>query len=279
MSKYVTSVCDGATIRHPHDIEVADPFAEIDYQQLTVDGQQIPRFALSLVHPETKVKTFVQSHTDAYAPISNRAAMAVAGQVVDRMAVAFKPADMLWDGSRFSAQFVSERLVLEAVKGDVLALGLMVHNSYDRSTSFGLRFFIQRLACLNGMFFTEILGGFSFKHLDGSEEQIDEASHTLLGASERFPELVSQLGKLTSIPATMDSIARWSLNLDVGTPRFPRAHTLTVLSQVREKPKPTLWDQLNAFTSVASHEVQPFTGIDLSDRICRLALAEVGGRN
>jgi hypothetical protein len=273
--KYTTSVKDGITVRHPEDVAVADPFVDIDYRVVEVNGVPIPRHALSLVDPIDKHLHFVQAHTDSYEPITNAAAMALATQVLERTEVGFQPADILWDGKRFNARFVSDRLVQDAVPGDTLALGLLVQNSYDGTMSFGIRFFVQRLVCMNGMFFTQTLGGFTLKHLNGNTDQYDEAAQRILGGAAKFPGLVTQIGRLAQRPATLQTVSNWALELDKGTPKFPRSNLLDILSDLRDADSPSLWDQLNAFTYVANHEVAPFTGMDLSDRICRVALAEL----
>jgi len=270
--KTLTSIIDGATIRHPEGVAVADPFCPISYDQSEVDGVKIPRFNLSLVDPDGQ-KHFVETHTAAYEPLENKVAMTLARQVIERTDAAFKPADILWDGARFTARFISERIVAEPVKGDIVALGLLVHNSYNASLTFGIRFFAERLACSNGMVLTQALGGFTLKHLNGKEELFAEAAEQILGAGARFPGVMSQLGQLASRPATLHSFTNWALALDGGTPKFPQGNLLDVLHDL-DTGSATLWDQLNAFTYIASHKVAPFTGIDLSDRICRIALNE-----
>lgn len=275
--KIITSVIEGATIRHPEDVAVANPFCPIAYDQADVDGVKIPRFNLSLVDPENR-KRFVDTHTDAYQPVENRQAMALATQVIERTDAAFKPADILWDGARFTARFVSERIVAQPVPGDMVALGLLVHNSYNGTLAFGIRFYAERLKCSNGMIFTQELGGFSLRHLDGQDKLFDEAAERILGAGARFPEVMRKLGILAGREATLDSVSRWVLALDKGTPKFPQGGLISVLEALH-KGHPTMWDQLNAFTYVSAHDVAPFTGIDLSDRICRLAMEETGSRN
>ncbi len=280
MSKFETTVHPETqvTVLHPKGVNTPDPFAPIVLKPMTTDAGIIPGKALFL---QTKKEgeleeIFIHSHSDAYAPISNQKAFETGQEIMNATEIQFHPHRMIWNGKKYIAEFLADSWKADVLPGDAFSLGLQVQNSYDGSLVFGIQYFLCRLVCTNGMFIREQMGGFSFKHLvQNGDSIIAEATKHVINQGAMLPELAQQFTAMTKVPANLEMAKHWLSEMVNGTPKFPRSNVIDVLEAIEQPQAATVWDLYNAFTMVTTHELNPFAAPELSNKVSKLALAEV----
>jgi len=284
MAKFETTLYDGVIpesqieVLHPKGVSTSNPFAPIHLKALTTDAGVIPGKALFIQgidgdgNPED---IHIHTHSDAYLPISNRKAFETGQEIMTATGVDFHAQRMIWNGKKYIAEFIADTWKADVLPGDAFALGLQVQNSYDHSLVFGVQYFLCRLLCTNGMYVREQMGGFSFKHLKQNGDLIADATQRVMLQSAQLPELAQQFTAMTKVPAGLPMAQRWLSQMVNGTPKFPRSNVIDVLDAIEQPEIATVWDLYNAFTQVTSHELNPFTAPELSNRVSNLALAEV----
>jgi hypothetical protein len=258
-----------------------NPFATVLITPLEAGGIKVPGVALQLVDDEGLQPFYVDHHSPAYRLISNTAALQCAYRLFEAAKTPFNLSELVWDGHRFSALFLAQSLTenLSGADGqDLLTLGVLIQNSYNASLLFSVRFLVYRQVCTNGLMVGDQLGSFAFKHVattadDGFDIDITDATAALAGGIERYHDLLPHFHAMQRKPASLDTLQTWVASLSKGTPSWPASSFANVMTRLNRKP--SVWEMLNAFTYVSTHDLHPFHGADLSQRVCTLALAEV----
>jgi len=264
----------------PDGIDVPNPFAPIEIQPLTSAGSEVPGKAIHLrVDTEKGPKlVFVASHSPRYKPISNRAAVNIAEEVMIKSGHSFTPFNSVWDGKKFAILYKSDDHTISLPGNDQVTLGLYVQNSYDASLLFGVRLMVIRYACMNGLFFGNELAGFAFKHVNGSsDEAIEDAIAQLNGSASAYQGVVSRFPEMMNAPTNLETFTKWARELsEGGAPKWPKGKLLDVIQQIdTHGGANTVWTMLNDFTYVATHDLHPFAATDLSARVGALAMNEI----
>ena len=280
MAKFETTVIPESQIEvlHPKGVSTPNPFAPITMKPLTTTSGVIPGKALFIQGLDTEGKPeeiHIHTHSDAYAPISNQKAFETGQQIMAATGVDFHAQRMIWNGKKYIAEFIADSWKADVLPGDDFALGLQVQNSYDGSLVFGVQYFLCRLVCTNGMYIRQQMGGFSFKHLKQNGGLIADATERVMLQSAQLPELARQFTAMTKVPADLSMAQRWLSKMVYGSPKFPRSNVIDVLEAIEQPTVATVWDLYNAFTQITTHELNPFTAPELSNRVSNLALAEV----
>ena len=274
MAKFETTVIPESQIEvlHPKRVSTPNPFAPIHLKALSTDAGVIPGKALFIEGRDAEIH--IHTHSDAYAPISNQKAFEIGQEIMTATGVDFHAQRMIWNGKKYIAEFIADTWKADVLPGDAFALGLQVQNSYDGSLVFGVQYFLCRLVCTNGMYVREQMGGFAFKHLKQNGDLIADATKRVMLQSAQLPELAQQFTAMTQVPADLSMAQRWLSQMVSGTPKFPRSNVIDVLDAIEQPEIATVWDLYNAFTQVTSHELNPFTAPELSNRVSSLALEE-----
>ena len=147
--------------------------------------------------------------------------------------------------------------------GDVIRLVGEIQNSYNGSTRAGIRFYFQRLACLNGMTSNVFGFGHMFKHSLGNidwQEQILKATNLLRTQSEyKLQQFSEACGKLQK-PIDFQELKVISENNDYLGKLPTQQYGQIVKNMVVSEHYPqtgnefTAWDLLNSGTETLWHQ-------------------------
>lgn len=254
----------------------ADPYASVKLDQLRdSDHRLIPQHAVMI---ETDLGwKWVATHSEKYLLFPNSRVGQVVTDVIARADVGVpRLAAAMWNGKRFGITYELPDVSIEASKNDKLVLGVEGINSYDGSVVLGVRFLARRMACSNGLYFTELLGSFSFRHLSQNEVDIEESISLLQGGCERFLKLAPFVRAMQTISVGLCDVLSWHYWFLAQKPRWPDSMTGRVLRLLSATIQPyTLWELLNAWTAVATHELEPISGARMSEAACRYAVQQV----
>lgn len=260
----------------PEDLEVKDPFTPIEVTTLAAGKSPVPAIAIHLRKPDGSL-VYVDHHSDQYHVVSNTLALETAEAVMHSTDLAFSPLRSVWDGKRWSALYVSNNKIATIRDVDRVGLGLLVQNSYNATLMFGVRLLAIRFACENGLVVGSHLEGFTFKHVNGSGREgiIEDGRQRLIEHADAFVHVIEAFRAMDSLPVSACDVGIWARELVEGSPAWPKTQLYPVLQQLEKVKSPTVWDLYNAFTYVTSHELNPFTGVDLAERVADIAFRTV----
>jgi len=246
------------------------PYAEVWTQPLQVAGVDVPQLAVMAEDEEGKT-SFIASHSTGYRLVANQLVHQVITDLLTRNDQHYNHHTTVWNGKKLIERFFLPDVFIG--DDDKVSLGIEGLNSYDGSTQFGVRFFMHRLVCTNGLYLDDALGSFMFRHINGDFDLADATQELTRGIQEFF-NLAPYVTQMKQLPIDLDTVLEWHNKLVAGTPKWPVSKTGLVVQALSDGSKKNMWDLLNAFTSVTSHNMTPFSGASLSDRVCRLAFDE-----
>lgn len=240
-----------------------NPFAPLIVAPLTAGEHQVPGKAILL--DEGGQHIHVANHTDRYVPISNAHALDVSIGLLHKTGIDASPVLGYWDGKRFSLIFILHDHAIDIRPNDRSTIGLLVQNSYDGKLVFGVRILAIRYLCTNGMFLGDSFGGFAFRHIEGTTEDIVlDAAARLPGHISNFKPVLHQLARLADTEPSRDEVLDIASRLIDGNPSWPEAAVTQGLMAYHNGEDKTLWGFLNVFTYLATHQLPPFAGLELS---------------
>ncbi len=134
-------------------------------------------------------------------------------------------------------------------KGDVLQMGVDVHQKYG--TSIGVALYIKRLICLNGMTANETAFNWTIKQAGTVEHQLSWLKIAMADALSAYENLVerSRLMADTAIHGDPHTV----LDEHARAMKLPKNLNARLHAMFDEEPDATEWGILNAFTRLATH--------------------------
>ena len=82
--------------------------------------------------------------SDKYLLINNKSVVDKIKTIADTSPYDFKTDKIFWNGKQFMYSMITEDLKYDVGKGDDIALGMMIWNSYDGSTALHFKLYLQR---------------------------------------------------------------------------------------------------------------------------------------
>ena len=198
--------------------------------------------------------------SENYLLINNSDVKDIAWQIADKTDYQWSEAKTFWDGKRFMYTLKTQDPIGNVKVGDDVALGLQFWNSYDGSTSFSMRYMLYRLACLNGMTFSDTFNSYRFKHSPSSEgwDQIILDNSKRINDSTMNGSLEEVLNKMTNLSKREISVDSLAHIRDNELEKLPAGTWGEVMDHfLLEEPENTAWDLLNAGTNVLWHKEKP----------------------
>ena len=242
------------------------PYSEIRTEPLITEMSGMRVNKLSVMNWQPNKDTGIEEDTgvgvvsENYLLINNSEVKEVAWEIADKTDFQWNEGRTFWDGKRFMYTLKTNEPVGTVKVGDDVALGLQFWNSYDGSTAFSFRYMLYRLACLNGMTFTDTFHSYRFKHQPKSQNW----DQTILDNSKRINESIGD-GTLEDVLARMKCMSKTQLYIDdLGLLRKEHLNKLPTNTWgeiidrfLTEEPDYTAWDMLNAGTNVLWHKEKP----------------------
>jgi hypothetical protein len=203
-----------------------------------------------------------------------------------------------YDGSFMRAIYLIDT---KDVLGDILKLGFVATNSYNRTSGINITGFIYRIACKNGLVVKEDIFGRRFKHYSfvatADYEELKKSITTVIDELNKIPELiefaiketVSALDIVHFIETEFKNVVKLKkilymklkneLNVDFeywlvvykGLKDTKAEKRKEILSKL-EIPETNLWNTINVMTELTTHypRLDEKVRYDLSKRISKL---------
>lgn len=256
------------------DKVTTDPFARVWLDTPQVDGKLLPTKAL-MIEGSDEEPVFIANHSDRYRLVANSLVSQVVEDVMTRAEVAFKHWRTVWDGKRFTEQYITPDRVI-GTEDDKVHFGVEGINSYDGSLQFGVRFFMHRLVCSNGLYAMDRLGGFLFRHTKEADGwDVGDAIEGLRAGSRNFMAMAPWIEALQNIHLDLPGFLAFHAKVAQGVPKWPSTKTASIIQTLAKETAPNLWHLVNCYTAVTSHEMNPITSAKLADRILDCAFEEI----
>lgn len=225
------------------DLSHIDPLADVTKVPLyTPEGAQSSREAIILDPEGANQEVGVVSKD--YQLVPNQEVVQIAEEVLERAELEYTLAKHLFDGRRFRQRWIVPELAAEPAVGDVIQVAIDVFNSYDGTSTFGLAFNAQRLACTNGMVVDFLLGGFRFRHYGNEEfqEELSWAAQRIRELGPKMLQLAPTIQQMMEQPVTRIDIQALLKKIDL-----PKTYAADVFMDLDGD---TEWHLYNAFTGV-----------------------------
>jgi hypothetical protein len=233
-----------------------DPFIEVHKEPVYFnDGSQNPTvFGVRLGSQDKRLAGNVSAD---YLLVNNRDLVDICvNQVLDQSSIPFEHHKRFFNNKgQFRDIYYADGSIEARVPevGDIIRLVAEIQNSYNGTTRAGIRFYFERLDCLNGMT-SNIFGfGYTFKHSLGNvnwEEQILKATNLLRTQSEyKIQQFAQACGKLQK-PIDNPDI---TLIREKYLNKLPMQQFGQLMDKYYTDKDYTAWGLLNAGTNVLWH--------------------------
>jgi hypothetical protein len=233
-----------------------DPFIEVHKEPVYFnDGSQNPTvFGVRLGSQDKRLAGNVSAD---YLLVNNRDLVDICvNQVLDQSSIPFEHHKRFFNNKgQFRDIYYADGSIEARVPevGDIIRLVAEIQNSYNGTTRAGVRFYFERLDCLNGMT-SNIFGfGYTFKHSLGNinwEDQILKATNLLRTQSEyKIQQFAQACGKLQK-PIDNPDI---TLIREKYLNKLPMQQFGQLMDKYYTDKDYTAWGLLNAGTNVLWH--------------------------
>lgn len=278
------------------DIINSDPFCDVDLMPLE---ETVGKYRVVRIRDEEGQFRPIESkgaiHGESYRLVTNTQVRQIAEDVLTRTGMRFehlafghnpdatKNRAIVWDGKKYAERWYMPKVSMNLNGGDLhqMMLGVQAINSYDGSYKVGLQFFMMACKCLNQFHTGNMLGSFTFNHLDrgdGSlEGDMEDAVRIIGNQAETFTRVLPRLQWLMAQDnPSMTDYLTVRKQLAALRPAWPGSYDTHVLDEMancgvtkdlnmaQTASTNNLWGILNAYTAVTTHKVGGFRGAELS---------------
>lgn len=246
----------------------SDPFANVWLEPMEAQGKEVPRQAV-MIETNEGTPRFVAAHSPNYKLVPNQNAWDMVHDILDAAQLKGEESRIYWNGKKFLGLITIPDFEMDDPSAiQPLRMGIEVVNSYDGTLQLGVRYMMQRLVCSNGLYVSQVLGQWRWKHLESVD--IDAGAAYTRDAGDRFLSLQSSVKEMGERDIDLTTVLHWHEKLKLKG--WTDSHTGKVLDNLKEH---TVWGLLNAYTYVTSHHISDIAGADLSSKVCDLALQEI----
>jgi hypothetical protein len=155
------------------------------------------------------------------------------------------------NGAQLFATYTFKDKSLEVAKDDIVAMRLILRNSYDGTKTFQLALGACRLVCTNGMVIAKDIFSFSLKHYSNQMPEIEKISERITGMMKSFKELLPAMQKMDKQPLkSRPTLFKSSKDL------FIPKYLLKEAEMVYNENKQTVWTYYNSLTFANTHKMR-----------------------
>ena len=245
-----------------------DPFAPLQVSPITVGGETMQNKIAIQVKADDgswSLKPSVVS-TD-YTVITNAEARDCVDDIMTRSQYSWRPLKQHWDGKRYIAyHLTNEKITTLARDGKTphdIHLGMMMRNSYDGSSIFGIELFIANMACTNQYTARNLFGSFAIRH-NNREWDFNDALQQIGRGAQNAISVVPKLSMLTSMPLTPVHIIEAHKHTKIPTSKW--GEVLGALdTDVEDSGK--LYGLFQAMTYVTSHKMDGLSSLRAGESV------------
>lgn len=247
-------------------VAVADPMSPVRSVKIRTNGDSV--FQGIEILSDSGQYELLNVHSTSYNLLANADVERAARRVLDDSGLDWRRVRETWTGRFWGRQWISDYQIEAPEVGDVLALGLLIQNSYDGSAQASMVLMGYVVECTNGLLASRHFGTYAMKHLVGETFDTRGAIAKLNTGMQQVQELVPVMERLHRIPLTVDLIA----DVAVRT-QLPRAEWGFVLEGL--KGAQTAYQLLMALTDRLSHNGRGRAGLDHLDRVGNLFFTDL----
>jgi len=160
--------------------------------------------------------------------------------------------EIIKNGAQLFSTYKLTDTQVEVSKGDIVAMQLILKNSYDGSNSLQIILGAFRLVCTNGMVVGSEFFRYSQKHITSGKPAIDVLKQNVTALVNQFKNSLPAMqamskAKLTATPEKL---------FDAKTLEFPKYLANEASLNYKESDKNTVWTYYNALTYAISHKMK-----------------------
>ena len=198
-----------------------------------------------------------------YNLIKNSAAKDIGDNIKSRSDYLWEELKCFWDGKKYAHYYISTEPVTEIENGGThpIHLGIMLRNSYDGSSCFGLEIFACNMQCANQYISRNRFGFFAIKHTDNEAINIEDAVTNIGIGAQRLIEVAPKIGELRHKALSVDDIRSAKKNTSI-----PNSRWGDVIDKLGDG-ESNKFGLFQAMTNVASHKMTGFNSITVGNTI------------
>ena len=239
-------------------MKFSNPYAEAVLNTVHVAGKEVNKLAVQVKDDDGNM-VLAGIHSDGYNLIPNSLARDVTDDIMSRSGMEWANLKTHWDGKRFVNYFYTKNAVTEFKNGTTypMHLGMMVRNSYDGSSTFGLEFYGMNMVCLNQFISRKMMGYFMIKHTGDQKFDLEDATDNIRNGSQRLIEIAPRWQAMTKKELAVTDIIE-ARNKDL----VPKIFWGEVIDQLGKEPDfGKLFGLYQALTFVSSHKIQGLSSL------------------
>lgn len=251
----------------------SNPYADVTMEKVTVAGQEVPKMAV-MVKDDDNNQVLSGMHGVDYDLIPNAMARDVADDVMSRSGKQWDNLKTLWDGKRYINYWYTKDALVEVKNGAnyPLHLGMMIRNSYDGSSVFGMEFYIMNAICTNQFIYRKAMGFFVIKHTGNEGFDIQDAIGSIGSGAQKLIDIAPAYREMTRIDLNLDHIKKAN-ELEL----VPNNQWGNVIEQLRAEPDAgKMFGFYQALTFVSSHKMTGLSAIKHGNGITEHFMGIVG---
>ena len=237
-ASYAFSVTDG------------DIFTNINGAQVAVAGKR------AIIRPDTGIALAVVG--PSYKIIKHQDLVDLASEALKQQGRSFElKVHMTHDGARLNCHFLLEELVTvgKPELGDVVALELILRNSYDGFSSVSFEVSGLRLVCKNGLRVPQVISRLRRIHTQSLE--IDDLQKEIRQVVDFFTGQAASFWNALNRKELPREVGVEVIEQSVKSRRFPKKYVETIQQTWEGATARTAWELYNAFTAVITHSISP----------------------
>jgi hypothetical protein len=245
----------------------SDPFASVDIQPVAVAGEEIA----SKIAVRVKADDGTWSRTPAvlssgYNLLQNSVVKDVGDDIMSRSGHEWRPLKRYWDGRKFIDMHITNAPITQVDGGNSphpIHLGLMLRNSYDGSSVFGVELYACNMVCTNQYHDRNRFGYFAIRHSGEGAFDVNDAVANIGAGANNIIAIAPKLNQMRLTDLTIQHLVDAQKSTEVSTPRWG-----DVLEQLGKEPDMgTLYGLFQALTFVATHQVGGMKSLKVSESV------------
>lgn len=244
-------------------LQVSDPMSPVRSVEIRTNGDAV--FQGVEILSDCGQFELLNIHSASYNLLANSDVQKAAQSVLDDSGLSWRKVRETWNGRFWAEQWISDCQVEAPEVDDLLAMGLLVQNSYDGSAQASMVLMGFVVACTNGLMSTRHFESYSMKHLTSETFDNSGAVAKLDAGVQQVQALVPVMHSLNRIPLSVGLLARVA-----GETQLPRAEWGFILEKLSGAR--TAYDLLMRITDRLSRNARGRAGLDHQNRIGDLFL-------
>ena len=251
-----------------------NPYADVQVSPIMVQGETMSnKLAVQVRADDDTWSAKPSVVSTGYSVITNSEARDCGHDIMTRSPYTWRGLKTHWDGKRYIGyHLTNEKIAQIDTDGEPhpIHLGLMIRNSYDGSSIFGIQLFVANMVCLNQYQDRNRFGYFAIRHTERNWDFSDALSQIGHGA-QRAIEIAPRIQALQNTPLTMGLLQ--GAHRAIEMPKTKWGEVLTALdADVNRGHSGTAYGLFQALTFVSTHQLDGMSTLRVGESVMQWAL-------